>query len=87
MEHILALYARPYDPKRPVVCFDEHPCFLIGDVVVSLPRSAGQSKREDYHYSKHGSCALLMAFEPLTGRRWAKVYDRRTAKEYTQFMP
>lgn len=48
--------------------------------------SAGKAEREDYHYSKHGSCALLMAFEPHTGRRWAKVYDRRTAKEYTHFM-
>jgi hypothetical protein len=47
---------------------------------------AGKPKREDYHYSKHGSCSLLMAFEPHTGRRWAKVYERRTAQEYTQFM-
>ena len=87
MEQILYLYSLPYNPKRPVVYFDERPCFLIGDIVVPLPMKAGKSKREDYHYSKHGSCALLMAFEPLTGRRWAKVYNRRTAKEYTQFMP
>jgi hypothetical protein len=86
MEHILALYARPYNPKRPLVCFDERPCFLIGDVVVPMPMQAGKPEREDYHYSKHGSCALLMAFEPHTGRRWAKVYDRRTAREYTHFM-
>lgn len=86
MEQILALYARAYDPKRPVVCFDERPCFLIGDVVLPVPLSAGKAKREDYHYSRHGSCSLLMAFEPLTGRRWAKVYKRRTAKEYTHFM-
>lgn len=86
MEHILALYAKPYDPKRPVVCFDEHPCFLIGDVMAPIPMSPGQTKREDYHYSRHGSCALLMAFEPHTGRRWAKLYDRRTAQDYTHFM-
>ena len=86
MEHVLALYARSYNPKRPVVCFDERPCFLIGDVVLPVPTQAGKPKREDYHYSKHGSCALLMAFEPLTGKRWAKVYKRRTAKEYTEFM-
>lgn len=48
--------------------------------------TTGKPKREDYHYSKHGSCALLMAFEPHTGRRWAKVYSQRTAKEYTCFM-
>lgn len=86
MERVLRLYALPYNPERPVVCFDERPCFLIGDAVVPLPMQAGKPKREDYHYSKHGSCALLMAFEPLTGRRWAKVYERRTAKEYTDFM-
>lgn len=86
MENILGLYARPYDPKRPLVCFDERPCFLIGDLVVPLPMQSGKPKREDYHYSKHGSCALLMAFEPHTGRRWAKVYARRTALEYTDFM-
>ena len=86
MENILGLYARPYDPKRPLVCFDERPCFLIGDLVVPLPMQSGKPKREDYHYSKHGSCALLMAFEPHTGRRWAKVYARRTAQEYTDFM-
>ena len=48
--------------------------------------TSGKPKREDYHYTKHGSCALLLAFEPLTGRRWAKVYERRTAKAYTAFM-
>lgn len=69
-----------------MVCFDERPCFLIGDVVVPVPMQFKKPKREDYHYSKHGSCALLMAFEPHTGRRWAKVYERRTAKEYTHFM-
>ena len=86
MEAVLKLYARPYNPKRPVICFDERPCFLIGEAVVPLPMQAGKPKRQDYHYSKHGSCALLMAFEPPTGRRWAKVYERRTAEEYTEFM-
>ncbi len=86
MEQVFVLYARLYDPKRPVICFDERPCFLIGDVVVPIFMSAGKPKREDYCYTKHGSCALLMAFEPHAGRRWAKVYERRTAKEYTLFM-
>jgi len=86
MEEVLQLYALAYDAKRPLVCFDERPCFLIGDLVVPLPMQSGKPKREDYHYSKHGSCALLMAFEPHTGRRWAKVYARRTAQEYTDFM-
>lgn len=86
MEDVLSLYALPYDEKRPVICFDERPCFLIGDLIAPLPMAPGHPKREDYHYSKHGSCALLMAFEPHTGQRWAKLYAQRTAKEYTAFM-
>jgi DDE superfamily endonuclease len=86
MENVLHTYSLPYNPKRPVLCFDERPCFLIGDVVQPIPMSKGQSKREDYQYEKHGSCCVMLAFEPHTGRRWLKVYTQRTAKEYTHFM-
>jgi hypothetical protein len=60
--------------------------FLIGDVIQPIPLESGQSKREHYEYQKNGSCALLLAVEPLTGWRLARVYPRRTAKEYTEFM-
>lgn len=86
MERVLHTYALPYNLKQPVICFDERPCFLIGDVLQPIPMSQGRSKREDYQYSKHGSCCVFLAFEPHTGRRWVKVYARRTAKEYTHFM-
>lgn len=86
MERVLHTYSLPYNLKRPVVCFDERPCFLIGDVLQPIPMSKGQSKREDYQYEKHGSCCVLLAFEPYTGQRWVKVYKQRTAKEYTNFM-
>jgi DDE superfamily endonuclease len=86
MERVLHTYSLPYNPKRPVVCFDERPCFLIGDVLQPIPMSQGRSKREDYEYEKHGSCCVMLAFEPHTGQRWVKVYARRTAKEYTDFM-
>ncbi len=86
METVLTTYALTYNPDRPVVCFDERPCFLIGNILQPIPMSAGQSLREDYTYSKHGSCVVMMALEPLTGKRWVKVYAQRTAKEYTMFM-
>lgn len=86
MEQILHTYHLPYNPKRPVLCFDERPCFLIGDVLQPIAMSQGQSKREDYQYKKHGSCCVLLAFEPHTGQRWVKIYKQRTAKEYTHFM-
>jgi transposase len=85
MELILALYALPYDPAYPVVCYDERPCFLIGDLIEPIAMQTGQIRKEHYAYEKHGSCALLAAIEPLTGNRLAQVHPQRTKKEYTLF--
>lgn len=86
MELLLALYGLPYDPLRPVICFDERPCFLIGDTLMPLPMKPGQPTREHYAYEKHGSCSLLVAIEPLTGTRLARVFKHRRKCEYAQFM-
>ena len=85
MEEILHLYALPYDPVQPVICFDERPCFLIGDKVEPLALQSGQVRKEHYVYEKRGSCALLAAIEPLTGKRLGRVYAQRTKKEFTRF--
>ena len=85
MEHLLELYARPYDPRYPVVCFDERPCFLIGEVMEPLPGKVGQVAKEHYAYEKNGACSLLAAIEPRTGNRLAQVHTRRTKREYTLF--
>lgn len=76
----------PYDSNKPVVCFDERPCFLIGDRVEGLEMSSGQVKREHYAYEKHGSCCVLASIEPLTGQRIAHVRKQRTKKEFAHFM-
>lgn len=86
MEQLLWLYALPYDPAYPVICFDERPCFLIGDIVATSAMQTGQVRKEHYAYEKLGSCALLAAIQPLTGYRLGQVYARRTKKEYTLFM-
>jgi hypothetical protein len=85
LERLLALYALPYDPAYPVICYDERPCFLIGDRVEPVAMQSGQVRKEHYAYEKLGSAALLAAIEPLTGRRLAQVHQRRTKKEYTLF--
>ena len=85
LELLLWLYALPYDPKYPVVCFDERPCFLIGDCIEPLAMQTGRVRKEHYAYKKLGSCALFAAIEPLTGFRLAQVHPRRTKKEYTLF--
>ncbi len=86
MEHLLDLYEHPYDSRYPVVGFDERPCFLIGNTIVPLDMKPGSVKKQDYAYEKLGSATLFMAVEPLSGRRYAKVYDRRRKREYADFM-
>lgn len=86
MEQILWLYALPYDPLYPVVCFDERPCFLIGEAVAPLNGAPGKIAKEHYAYTKEGSCCLLASIEPLTGTRVAGLYPRRTKREYALFL-
>ena len=86
MELILRLYLLPYDPDFPVLCFDERPCFLIGNTVEGLDMKSGQVAKEDYEYTKNGSACVLAAIEPKTGIRLAHVRRRRTKKEFTLFM-
>jgi hypothetical protein len=86
METLLWLYALPYDERFPVVCFDERPCFLIGEEVEPLSLQTRKVAKQHYSYEKNGSCALLCAIEPLRGKRLARVYGQRTKKEYALFM-
>lgn len=86
MEDGLYQYAFPYDPRHPLMCFDERPCFLSEDVGSILPMSPGKAKRYPYEYAKNGSCCVLLAFEPHTGFRYVEVRQRRTAVEYAEFM-
>lgn len=82
MERILELYARAYDARFPVVCFDERPCFLIGELIKGIGMKAGAVKKEHYSYEKLGSCSLLATIEPLTGKRIADVFDQRRKIEF-----
>lgn len=85
MEQVLWLYALPYDEEFPVVCFDERPCILLGEVLQPIAMKKGQVCKEHYAYERNGSCALLAAIEPLTGKRLGQVCAQRTKKEYTEF--
>lgn len=86
MEDILHLYSLSYNKKLPVVCFDELPVQLLGEVVAPLPMTAGQPKRVDYEYERDGTCSLLVAFEPLTGMRLVETSQQRTKADYCRFM-
>lgn len=86
MEEVLDVYERPYNPKMPVICFDERPCQLLSDVVMPIPMKPGRIERQDYHYKRNGTAVVLMAVEPLAGRRIANIRERKTKKDYAEFM-
>lgn len=86
MEAVLDLYEEPYDPLRPVVCFDERPCQLLSEVRDPLAMRAGRSRRVDSEYERRGVAQVLMVFEPLKGWREAQVTERRRGKEFALAM-
>lgn len=80
------LYEQPYDPKHPVICFDERPCQLIGDAIIPIPIKPGSPKKEHYEYIRNGTCCVFLAFEPLAGKRLICVKESRTMVDYADFM-
>jgi hypothetical protein len=86
MENLLSLYNLPYNEQRPVVCFDELPIQLLGEIVAPLLMKKDQPQRVDYEYKRAGTAVLLVAFEPLTGKRIVEVSLRRTKTDYCRFM-
>jgi len=86
MEDVLELYAEPYDPARPVVCFDEASKELRGHVAEPVPPAPGRAAKEDYEYTRHGTANLFVVVEPLAGRREVAVTDRRASPDFAARM-
>lgn len=86
MEDILDLYAEPYDPQGPVVCFDESSTQLLADVREPLPAQPGKPKREDYEYRREGTRNLFLFCEPKAGWRHVSVTQRRTTEDFAHQM-
>ena len=86
MEDVLAVYTRPHDPARPLVCLDETSKQLIIETRRPQPMKPGQPARVDYEYERNGTANLFMLFAPLEGWRHVKVTDRRTAVDYAQVL-
>ena len=86
MEDILEVYTRAYDPKRPQVCMDETSKQLLADLLEPIPAQPGQPQRVDYEYKREGVADLFMFFETLAGKRYVKVTDQRTRKDWALAM-
>lgn len=86
MEEVLDTYAAPYDPKYPVVCFDEKSYQLLDHIVAPLPPAQGRPARVDYEYKRCGTVNLFVALEPLTGQRAVTVTEQRSNAEFAAQM-
>ena len=86
MEDVLDLYASEPDPKRPVVCFDESPTQLIGEVRQPIPAAPGRRNRYDCEYRRNGTANLFVFLDAHKSWRHVKVTDHRTAHDFAQCM-
>ena len=86
MEDVLGLYAKPADPRRPMVCFDEHLVQLIAEKRHPLPSKPGRPARFDYEYQRKGTRNLFLFFQPFAGRRHVRVTEQRTKIDFAHCM-
>ncbi len=82
MEDILSVYARIYDPTRPVVCMDEKPYQLLAHARDPIPAVPGHDACEDSEYVRHGTCSIFVWVEPLAGWRRVEALQRRTRLDW-----
>ena len=86
MERVLDVYKRPYDANYPVICMDESPKQLIEEGRSSIPIKPGQEARVDYEYVRNGVVNIFIANEPLKGKRFVKVTEFKTKKDWAMFI-
>jgi hypothetical protein len=84
MEDVLAVYARPYDPLRPVVCMDEQPVQLLDHARDPIAAVPGRDRIEDYEYVRRGTCSIFVWVEPLPGWRRVDAQPRRTKIDWAR---
>ncbi len=86
MEDVLEVYTRPYDARFPQICMDESAKQLLHEKRESLPLQSGKPERIDYTFESAGMCKLFLACEPLAGKRFVNVTERRTSQDWAHFI-
>ena len=86
MEDVIDVYQRPYDPRLPVVCFDESSKQLIGEVRAPVSMTANHPKLQDDEYLRNGVAEILLGVEPLAGRRHIEITPTRTRVDFARFV-
>ena len=86
MEQVLDVYKRRYNAAFPVICMDESPKQLIKETRVPVPMKPGREARQDFEYERCGVANIFLASEPLKGKRYAEVTERRTKADWAVFI-
>ncbi len=86
MEDVLDVYARPLDPTRPLICFDEGGKDLRDEMRPPIPTRPRTPTRQDYEYVRHGSANLFLACAPWLGWRHVTATSRRTAIDWAEMI-
>lgn len=86
MERVLDVYKRVYNQNLPVVCMDESPKQLIKETRVSITMKSGQEARQDFEYERCGVANIFLASEPLAGKRYVEVTERKTKADWAYFI-
>ena len=86
MERVLDIYKRPYNKDCPVVCMDESPKQMIKETKLPIAIKPGQVAKEDFEYERCGVANIFLASEPLTGKRYVEVTERKTKADWAKFI-
>jgi|SRR6185503_4661740 len=86
MERVLDIYKRPYNEHIPLICMDESPKQLIRETRTAIPMKPGQPVREDYEYERCGVINVFLASEPLIGKRFIEITERKTKADWAHFI-
>jgi len=86
MEDVLETYERAHDPQQPVVCLDEKPIALHGDVRPASPAAPGREARRDNEYERRGTANVFCAVEPKAGRHFTFPTPDRSGWQFAQVL-
>jgi len=86
MEEVLDVYQRPYDANRPLLCLDEASKQLVAETRKALGVKPGTPKRVDAEYRRCGTASVFMISAPLEGKRYVRVREQRTRKDFAAFI-
>ena len=86
MEHLLDLYALPYNEHEPIVCIDEKSKQLLENTRTTITTTEHASRKVDYEYKRNGTRNIFCAVEPKGGKRKITVTLRRTKVDFAKFV-